>query len=261
MHTDLHLGNVLFKLAENSKSLPLDLLYETYGRPELEPVRILGDEQGRPLPEGVPTHIVIPAWFGVKSEDVKLNEASILVTDFGESFMPSSEQKCHSGTPRVVRPPETRFLLGEPLSYPADIWTLACSIWTVLGQQSLFEIFSPTDEYVTKEQVDALGTLPPTWWERWAARGDYFNDQGELLDPTSSRLTLEDQFEHSIQTPRQDVGMERVGEQERVALLDMLRNMLAFIPEERPTAASLMTCDWMTKWALPDLREVERTGF
>ncbi|KAG8164184.1 hypothetical protein KVR01_006102 [Diaporthe batatas] len=257
VHADLHLGNVLFKLAENSKSLPLDKLYEKYGKPELEPVRILGNEGDRPLPEGVPTYIVVPGWFGVRSEDVTLIEASILVTDFGESFMPSSEPKYHSSTPRVLRPPETRFLPGEPLSYPADIWTLACSIWTVLGQRSLFEIFSPTDDYVTKEQVDALGILPPTWWETWAARGDYFNDQGEPLDPTSSRMTLEGRFEHSIQAPRRAVGLETVGEQERVALLDMLRAMLAFIPEERPTAASLMSCDWMTKWALPDLRELE----
>lgn len=56
--------------------------------------------------------------------------------------------------------------------------------------------------------------------------------------------------------------METVGEQEeRFALLDMLRIMMAFIPEERPTAASLMTCDWMTKYALPSLCEVERAEF
>ncbi|KAL1883302.1 hypothetical protein Daus18300_000360 [Diaporthe australafricana] len=255
---DLHLGNVLFKLPESSKILPPDKLYEEIGSPVLEPVEMLGNEAGQPLPAGVPTHIVVPAWFGVKSEEVRLREASVLVTDFGESFMPYSEQRYHSNTPRTVRPPETRFLPGEPLSYSADIWTLACSIWTILGQRSLFEIFSPTDDYVTREQVDALGRPPPRWWERWAARCEYFTDRGDLLDPTSKRMTLEDRFEHSIQAPRRDVGMETVGEQERVALLDMLRGMLAFIPEERPTAARLMTCDWMTKWALPNLREVER---
>ncbi|POS77589.1 SRPK2 bound unphosphorylated [Diaporthe helianthi] len=260
VHADLHLGNVLFKLTEDSRRLPIDKLYDKFGTPELETVRIIGNGGAQLLPEGFPTHIVVPSWFGIKSEDVKLHESSVFLTDFGESFMPSSEQRYHSSTPRILRPPETRFLPEEPLSYPADIWTLACSIWTTLGQRSLFELFSPTDEYVTKEQVDALGMLPSPWWERWTARDDYFDDRGELLDTTCRRMTLEDRFEHSIQAPRRAVGMEMVGEQEMVALLDMLRSMLAFIPEERPTAASLLTCDWMTKWALPDLREVERAG-
>lgn len=54
--------------------------------------------------------------------------------------------------------------------------------------------------------------------------------------------------------------MDIVGDQGKLALLGMLRAMLAFVPEERPTAASLLACEWMTKWALPDLRETERSN-
>lgn len=53
--------------------------------------------------------------------------------------------------------------------------------------------------------------------------------------------------------------MEAVDDQEKLALLSMLRAMLAFIPEERPTAADLLTCEWMTKWALSDLVQVHRS--
>lgn len=54
--------------------------------------------------------------------------------------------------------------------------------------------------------------------------------------------------------------MELVGDEEKIALLSMLRAMLAFFPEERPTAASLLECEWMVKWALPDLCEAEIVG-
>jgi hypothetical protein len=47
--------------------------------------------------------------------------------------------------------------------------------------------------------------------------------------------------------------IEEVGEEEKVALLAMLRVMLAFRPEERPTATAVMECQWMRKWALPTL--------
>lgn len=254
---DLHLGNVLLKMPESMKVLPLDQLYRTFGDPVVEPVRIIGNSQEQPLPRGVPSHIVVPAWIGARSEDIQLPDASVLLTDFGESFTPSSEQRHHSNAPLTIRPPETRFQPEDPLSYPADIWTLACSIWTVLGQRPLFDIFSSTDDYITREQVDALGKPPRAWWEKWETRSEYFDDQGNLLDRACRRMSLEDRFDHSIQVPRRECGMEAVGEQEKLALLSMLREMLAFAPEERPSAASLLTCEWMTKWALPNLSEID----
>lgn len=58
--------------------LPPDQLYHIYGSPLQEAVKIIGSTNGQTIPAGVPSHIVIPAWFGAKSEDVKLNEASIV---------------------------------------------------------------------------------------------------------------------------------------------------------------------------------------
>lgn len=257
-HADLHLGNVLLKLPKGTAVLPPEQLYETFGSPVLEPVRIIGDKREQSLPVGVPSHIVIPAWFGTKSEDMKLHEASVVLTDFGEAFMPSTERRYRSNTPRTLRPPESRFAPETPLSLAADIWTVACSIWTILGQRSLFDVFSFTDDDVTRQQVDALGALPQDWWARWDTRAKYYDSQGNLLDPTSERMDLEDRFENSIQRPRRECGIEPVGDEEKVALLGMLRAMLAFVPEERPTAASLVDCEWMTKWALPCLSEMDR---
>lgn len=259
VHADLHLGNVLLAFPKSMDEMPSDKLFETFGSPVLEPVKIIGNEKEQPLPVGIPSHIVVPAWFGTRSEDVKLHEASIMLTDFGESFTPSTEKRFHSNTPLTIRPPETRFAPEKPLSFAADIWTLACSIWTILGQRPLVDIFSFTDDYVTREQVDALGMLPEDWSARWDTRSRYFNGQGDLLDPTCKRRGLEVRFEDSIQLPRRECGMESMSDEEKTALLGMLRAMLAFVPEERPTAASLLDCEWMVKWALPDLCEADIT--
>ncbi|KAI1201950.1 kinase-like protein [Nemania serpens] len=255
VHADLHLGNVLLAFPKSIAEMPPDKLFETFGSPRLEPVKIIGNKTGQPLPIGIPSHIVIPAWFGARSEDIKLDEASVILADFGEAFEPFTEKRFHSNTPRTLRPPETTFAAEKPISFAVDIWTLACSIWTILGQRPLVDIFSFTDDYVTREQVDALGRLPEDWWTRWDARSKYFDSQGNLLDHTCPRRSLEVRFEDSIQLPRRKRGMESIGDEEKSALLSMLRAMLAFIPEERPTAASLLDCEWMVKWALPDLRE------
>lgn len=221
---------------------------------------MIGGTRGQTLPVGVPSHIVIPAWFGAKSEDIKLDEASIVLSDFGESFIPAAEQRLYSNTPRTIRPPEIKFEPEKSLSFAADIWTLACSIWAILGQRSLFDIFCFTDDEVIKEQLDALGKLPQHWWGRWDAKSRYFDGQGNPLESAGEPLTLEDRFDHSVQRPREDCGIEKVGDQEKLALLSMLRAMLAFVPEERPTAESLLTCEWMMKWALPDLLEVHNSN-
>ncbi|OQE11651.1 hypothetical protein PENVUL_c002G01696 [Penicillium vulpinum] len=58
--------------------------------------------------------------------------------------------------PGLFGPPEARFS-DEPLSFPSDIWTLACAIWEIAGQRPLFEAFFPTADRVTADQVEVLG--------------------------------------------------------------------------------------------------------
>ena len=160
VHGDLHLGNILLKMPPKLDQLSTDELYEKYGAPELEPVVRL---DGKVLPSGVPSHSIFPIWLGEASDKLLLADATILLTDFGEAFSPSQEERFESHTPLVIRPPEAGFEPTRPLSFPSDIWTLACSIWEILGQRSLFEGFLATEDYMIREQVDTLGILPPEW--------------------------------------------------------------------------------------------------
>ena len=69
--------------------------------------------------------------------------------------------------------------------------------------------------------------------------------------------SLEDCFEREIQAPRQRDGMGRVDTEETVTLLYMLRRMVAFRPEERATATTILDSRWMSTWGLSAF---EKTG-
>ena len=64
---------------------------------------------------------------------------------------------------------------------------------------------------------------------------------------------IDEAFEEGVQKYRRK--RDRVGEfnrEETAAILDLMRRMLAFRPEERPTAEEVLKSEWMVKWVLPD---------
>ncbi|KAJ6145280.1 kinase-like protein [Penicillium chermesinum] len=229
VHGDLHLGNILLKVPPNFDQLSLEQLYEKYGAPELDPVVRL---DGNPLPSGVPSYGIVPVWLGQASEEITLSETKVLLTDFGEAFPLSKERK-----------------------YGSHIWTLACTIWSIIAQRPLFEGFLATEDDMTCEHVDTLGILPLEWWKRWEARRLKFTEDGKPMNRNPFR-SWDDRFEDSMQQPRRDSGMPSLDASEREAFFDMLRPMLSFRPEKRPTTKQILESEWMLKWALPEYDKI-----
>jgi hypothetical protein len=48
---------------------------------------------------------------------------------------------------------------------------------------------------------------------------------------------------------------------ERDAIFDMLRLMLSFRPENRPTAQQILESEWMVKWALPEYGKINNDAY
>lgn len=115
--------------------------------------------------------------------------------------------------------------------------------------------FTTLDE-VTAQQVDVLGPMPSRWWDSWDERARLFGEDGRSLEDRWP--TLDVAFEEFVQKYRRkwpEVGI--FGDDEAAAILDLMRRMLAFRPEERLTAEEVLGSEWMRKWVLPD---VERSG-
>lgn len=254
IHGDLHLGNILFKLPPEFHFWSDKQLLEQCGEPELEPVRTCDN---KPIPPGVPPVAALPMRFPRETiRKMPLSEAHVVIADFGESYHPSQESRLVCCTPVHCRPPESKFEPTKPKSFRSDIWTLACALWATLSHGELFETFFPTEDSTTWLQVEALGKLPGEWWGAWDARSKYYTEQGELVEPDGPVWTLDYKFEKGIQESRKRLKMETMDLAEKVALLAMLRPMLAYRPEQRCNMDEVLGSEWMTRYAMPDYEEM-----
>lgn len=229
------------------------------GEPEIEPAQTLDD---RPAPPGVPPVATLPVWFPKERINrLTLLDAHVVLADFGESYRPSQESTFESCVPVHSRPLESRFEPTKPKSLPSDIWSLACSVWAILAQRSLFEMFWCTEDSVTWMQVQALGKPPDEWWEKWDARSKDFTEEGQLLRPDDGPLyTFYYHLEDAMQEGRRRYRMETMGPAEKETLLATLRPMLAYRPEQRCSVEEVLGSEWMVKYALPDYEEMRARG-
>jgi serine/threonine protein kinase len=200
----------------------------------------------------VPTCGVLSIWFGEASDTLPLRDSRIFLNDFGESFQPAVEMRQSSHTPFILRSPEILLepTSNVPVSFPAEIWSLACAIFAIMGQRPLFETWFPDEDRILEEHVDALGYLPEELWKHWTHRHHCFDDQLQRVDGSPRRL-LEDRLEDSIQEPRKQSGMVEMDEEEKQTFLVLLKSMLSFRPGNRPSAQRVLESSWMQQWAEP----------
>lgn len=248
--SDIHLNNVLLKLASSFDDLSIEQLHAQYGMPEMVPITQCS---GEPLPPNVPAKAVLPMFLEKSSEELTLPEAHILVSDFGEAFAPASEVRLgqDSHAPLHYRPPEAKFEPDTPLSYPSDIWSLATAIWDIIGGETIFGNAWVTEDEIASQYIDVLGPLPSDWWLKWQGRSQFFSEDGKSTEwhQRNKWPPLEQTFEGSVQGYREG---DKIGAEEKVAFLRLMRQMMAFRPNERLTADEVLRSEWMFKWALPD---------
>jgi len=201
-------------------------------------------------------------WLGKRARDLSPAEARITLSDFGEAFKPSLEsrigEKFHAPLP--VTPPEVLLEPEQPFSYPSDIWSLACAIWSIVGPRPIIDATLATCDDVISQLVDILGPLPLTWDAKWEARHEYFDDAGRPKGGRYVYPSLETLFQPNIQQPRLRDKMDMMDDEEKKAFLDLLRHMLAFNPADRLTAAEVLESEWMIRWARPELEKWTQTS-
>lgn len=110
-----------------------------------------------------------------------VENCTINITNFGSSFFFGREPPTLH-TPTVLCPPEIFF--HESVSSAADIWTLGCTLYDILGERPLFEIWADDPDDVIGEMVSTLGKLPTTSFQLQSLEA--------LLIPSSNGMKLQD---------------------------------------------------------------------
>jgi len=279
LKSDLQSRNMLVKIASSLDELSIPEFREKFGDPITEPIRRLDE---KPLPPNIPSQGVLGVLLGKSVKDFTLVDArNLIISDFGEAFSPATEQRPgrKSHITQQLRAPETFFEPDEPMSYPSDIWSLALSIWEILGMQHMVYEMS-TDSEVIEELIDVLGyeNFPEDWKKLWERPGEEDKLEGKEeskakesedeedyeyepiprkpCPPSRPSPDLEGMFEQNVQSfRRKKEGAEVFGEEETQAILELMRSMLKFRPEERLTAQEVLQSRWIVQWALPALNE------
>lgn len=251
---------MLVKLPSTFDELSVQEFRKKYDEPETVPISRVDD---KPLPPNIPSHAVVPLYLGKKAQEFTLADThGLILSDFGEAFSPATEQRLgrECNTPLAKKAPEAVFEPDQPLSYPSDIWSLGTAIWEILGMKFIFSE-SETQDEIAAQQIDVLGSsnFPEKWRKHWE-RVDEEDKHGNVSvprNPTGVRETwprLENAFEEFVQEYRRK--REAAGtfdEQETKAILELMRGMLRFRPEDRLTIDEVLKSEWMVKWALPQL--------
>jgi serine/threonine protein kinase len=187
----------------------------------------------------------------VASETVGLDEARLLLSDFGVAFRPADKSRFKSYTPLVIRPPEAFFEPKTPLSFASDIWSLGCTIFELFAHRSLIDgIIAPQDD-ITARQIHLQGPLPSEWWDRFENRSEWFDDNGNPLSNEYDIWNWDRRFDQWVQMPRRSFGMVTIDDEEKAALFELLRLMLTWRPKDRPNAEQVLGAAWTKRWALP----------
>ncbi|KAG5964010.1 hypothetical protein E4U56_002513 [Claviceps arundinis] len=249
-HGDLHLGNLLLQLHVPIDGVSVEQMHARYSELEKHPVLCI--KLGEPATDpSVPSYAVPPLSFNVPKDGIAIGEALLTLCDFGVAFRPKDKSRFEAYTPRELCPPEALFEPETPLTFASDIWSLGCVVFELFSNLSLFDRRLTKQEYITAQQVQILGPMPPAWWNKWEARRKWCDEEGRPLRESSKPDTLKRRFQTCVQNPRLERGWDTLAEDELDALMTLLRSMLAWSPSERLDISGVLRSNWMTHWALP----------
>ncbi|OAL56707.1 protein kinase [Pyrenochaeta sp. DS3sAY3a] len=260
VHGDLHLRNTLVKLPSTFDEMSIAEFREKFGEPDTVTITRV---DGKTLTPHIPPKATLPLYLGKKAQDFTLADAhGLMLSDFGEAFSPAKEQRLGRDCkiPLAKRPPETLFEPDELVSYPSDIWSLGTAIWEILGMKFIFSESETQDEIVA-QQIDVLGAqnFPQSWRKQWERPYENSMDSTDVIPrkPAGEREewpSLESAFEEFVQKYRRKREATGIFEEEETqTILELIRGMLKFRPEERMTIKEVLSSKWMVDWALPEL--------
>ncbi|KAM5485433.1 hypothetical protein MaudMau93_005428 [Microsporum audouinii] len=266
VHGDLHIGNFLLRMPEDIRRITNPVsLYARIGEPvQMPPVRL----DGGPISPGTPPLVIWDAAMDLPSDAITTKHLPVMIADFGESLEPAITKRLHAHTLPALCPPESFFTKVDSeldsISFASDIWTLACSIWEIMGDSPPFLPWGKARDEILLQHVKIVGKLPEAWWASWETKdqcldeteqGLFLVKEKRLLKDWGTRESLERRYDWCISEPRKTMGLkgdDLQDDSEKHAFLDLMQMMLVHEPSKRSTIDDVVNSDWVQKWVLPD---------
>jgi len=247
VHGDVQPGNLLF--VPNLASIEVDKLQQD---PSLDGVSTPVKRLDGKLDKWAPRYLLLDAPL---TEFVDLGPGlTVKLSDMGAASWPSKPPK-EPVTPVGLRAPE--LVLGLPFDQSIDIWSFGCLVFEFVTGMSLFTVSNwsgltqdeSNDDHLL-QLTDVLGVLPENLFSKWTRSNRYFGPDrvrfnsivGEIPegggsgDPPFRFDPLEKYFQE--QKPKD------VDDSEALAIIALLRRILQYEPEKRPSAADLIQDSW-----------------
>lgn len=245
----MHLGNVLIEIP-GLDQLPEDELYAHLGEPKKQTLR---RRDGLLLGPNAPAYSVSSAML-VLGCGTEVKDPKVLISDFGESFLITDNSK-ELHTPVILRPPEAFF--GERIGPKADVWTMGCTLFEILGSSTLFEHWFPDMNQTVTEMISTLGPIPTRWWDKWSAEGKSmsFNQDGTWKEGAFVMSLADRMRTMASKDPSREAVPLDCSEEEFASLETLFKMMLTYEPAERATASELVASEWVQNWAIPAITE------
>ena len=149
-----------------------DEIYRQFGVPQTTTIERI---DGCTASAEAPSYSGMPAQMAIDGHEI--DDSNIMISDFGEAWFNDMEKRDTLQTPVLYLPPEATFEKST-IGQPADIWTLACTVYEIMGERPLFEGFMPDKDDIIAEILSALGPLPQQWRDSWPARNEFFHENG-----------------------------------------------------------------------------------
>ncbi|GJJ15716.1 hypothetical protein Clacol_009994 [Clathrus columnatus] len=173
-------------------------------------------------------------------------DMKVKLSDLGSGDPPTK----HS-LPVALRAPE--LILGKPIGPPIDIWAFGCLMFEFLTSHRLFLVIHDSDSQRDRNEMDddhllqfndIIDKLPSTLLNDWPRANKWFH----LVTHHSrkkSRIHREGKSPYdSLEVMFAQHKPDDIDEAESAVICSLIRQMLVYAPEERPSATELLKHPW-----------------
>ncbi|KAF1918241.1 kinase-like domain-containing protein [Ampelomyces quisqualis] len=173
----------------------------------------------------------------------------VKLSDLGSAFW-QTQPPTSTVTPVALRAPE--LILRQPFGPAIDIWSFGCLMFEFLTGRTLFALMmlshdekeqNDTDDDHLIQLNDILGPLPDSMMRAWPRARKWYTQDRHRLQPYSNDPPY---IHDALDKLFADHKSPEISDEESAVVLALIRQILDFDPQKRPSAHALLKHPWFS---------------